>query len=482
MFALARSLYAAAGVLSLATPLAGQSSQAHPTRDGMARLDGVARSIDSLASDAVRAGRFSSVSVGVVRGRDTVLLAAHGLSDRERSTAAGRETEYRLASVTKQFTSSIVLQLAGEGRLSLDDSAGKWLPQLPAAWRGVRIAQLLDHTSGIPSYTALGDAWARRWAEDMAPDTIIALTAGRPLDFAPGTRFRYNNTAYVMLGRIIELATGSTYEMAVQDRLARPLGLSGLGYCPSRPVSASQARPYDRGPSGTFTPAAYLSMTQPYAAGALCGTARDLVAWNAALHGGRVVPAALYARMTTPEGAAAASRYAFGLTRDTIAGRGAIVHNGGVHGGSSENWYFPDDSTTIVVLANTGNGGALARLVRQMARAAYGVPLVPRPAAIPLTGAQRAMYVGRYDLAAGERTLVVHVREEGDGLVAHPEGQFPLSIGQIAPHTFVPAEDEGIRLVFTVVGDRATQLELQQGSNRIVGQRVGPPAAPPDTF
>lgn len=467
-----RPLLAAAAALMLATPLAAQAPrkpEARPSAEEARRV------IDSLANDAVREGRFSSVSVGVVRGRDTVLLAAYGLADREGNVPAGPDVAYRLASITKQFTAALVLQLAGEGRLSLDDTVGKWLPQVPEAWRGVTVTQLLNHTSGIPSYTSLGPTWVQRWGEDLAPDTIIALTFDRPMDFAPGTSQRYNNTGYMILGRIIERATGKSYAEAVEARLATPLGLDGLSYCPSRPTSATDARPYERVPGGGFVPAQYLSMAHPYAAGALCATARDLVKWNAALHGGRVVPAPLYQRMITPEGAATKARYAFGLGRDSVAGHAAIAHNGGINGGSTEGWYFPDDSATIVVLANTGNGGAIGKLARQMARAVYGVPLVQPPTAIPLTAAERAQYVGRYELSMGERKLPLEVREAGEELTAQPAGQPALRIIQVAPRTFVLEDDDAIRLTFTVEGGRATQVMVEQGGAKIVGPRVESP-------
>lgn len=469
-----RAMLAAAAAFALATPLTAQTPQPRPSVAEAQRV------IDSLANDAVNAGHFSSVSVGVTRGRDTVLLAAYGLADREGQVPAGPDVAYRLASITKQFTAALVLQLAGEGRLSLDDTVGKWLPQVPDAWRGVTIAQLLNHTSGIPSYTALGPAWLRRWDEELSPDTLIALTFATPMDFAPGERFRYNNTGYVILGRIVELAGGTTYEEAVQTRLATPLGLASLTYCPSRPTGALEARPYERAPGyDSFVPAPYLSMTHPHAAGALCATAGDLLAWNAALHGGRVVPAPLYARMIAPEGAARAPRYAFGLVRDSVAGHEAITHNGGINGGATEGWYFPHDSTTIVVLANTGNGAALARLVRQMARAAYGAPLVQPPRAIPLTAADRARYVGRYLLGMGGRTLPLEVREQGDGLVVHPEGQPARPVIQVEPHVFVIEDDPAIRFTFTVVDGRATQVLLEQGGARIPGPRAEATGAPP---
>src|SRR5204863_3588263 len=134
-------------------------------------------------------------------------------------------TVYRIGSVTKQFTSSTVMQLVQSGQVSLDSSIGHYLPTLPQGWRSVSIRQLLNHTSGIPSYTDVGPRWVRRWGEEMSPDTIVAITANDPMWFPAGSDWRYDNSGYVVLGMLVEKISGRSWGNDLQERFAKPLGL-----------------------------------------------------------------------------------------------------------------------------------------------------------------------------------------------------------------------------------------------------------------
>ncbi|HEU4586107.1 MAG TPA: serine hydrolase domain-containing protein, partial [Gemmatimonadaceae bacterium] len=161
--------------------------------------------VDSLAQAFLTAPESPGLSISVIRaGRDTLVFKGYGKADLENDIPATPATVYRIGSITKQFTAAAVMRLVENGSVRLSDSIGKYLPNLPKAWRGVRVRQLLNHTSGIPSYTDLGDSWAKRWGEYMSPDTLVALTAGKPMDFPPGTGWRYDNTGYVLLGMLIE--------------------------------------------------------------------------------------------------------------------------------------------------------------------------------------------------------------------------------------------------------------------------------------
>lgn len=461
-------LCTAAAALTLVVSERGTAQRAdtvEPTRRDLARR------IDSLLVDAVASNRLASVSVAVVRGSDTIVLRAAGLAQRETARAANAETVYRLGSITKQFTSSIILQLVAEGKLALSDTAGRFFPWIPAAWRAVPVAMLLNHTSGIPSYTNLGPVWSRRAQEDMTPDTLIALTTSKPLDFPSGTAWRYDNTGYVMLGAIIERIESKPYAEVVQTRLARPLGLSTLRYCPTDPDPARDAFPYDNAPGRTFVPSAKLSLTQPHAAGALCSTARDLVKWNVALHGGRVVRPDLYARMTTPEGAAVRNGYGYGISRDTSGGTLRLAHGGGINGFITSNSYTPSQRLSIVVLGNTASG-EVDRLAAQIAMLVDGKSLVPRPTVVSLTAAQLAMHVGRYELALPGRSLPFTVSTASDGLVLRFEGQpTPSHALPIGPHRFVDENDDSAVFEFTLEGERVTGMVFIQGQ-RLIAKRL----------
>src|SRR5437868_163680 len=271
-----------------------------PVPQGTHRSDPmtVRRTVDSLAKAFLAAREAPGVSIVVDRGRYTLISEGYGLADMESSVPATPHSVYRIGSITKQFTAAAVMQQVEAGRVRIDDSIGAYLPSLPARWRQATVRQLLNHTSGIPSYTDLGPRWLKRIGEPMSPDSLVALTANDSLTFAPGTGWRYDNSGYVVLGMLVEKVTGKPYAQYLKERLFAPLGLSETMYCSNGPIIPHRAQGYGKDSSG-WRNAAFIDMSQPFSAGALCSSALDLARWNQALAGGRVVSAASYQLMTT---------------------------------------------------------------------------------------------------------------------------------------------------------------------------------------
>jgi CubicO group peptidase (beta-lactamase class C family) len=438
---------------------------------GLPPVAAVARIADSLAQAFV-GHEAPSVAIALVRGRDTITMRAWGKADLEQDVAATPRSVYRIGSVTKQFTSAAVMQLVEQGKVKLDDSIAAYLPTLPVAWRPITVRELLNHTSGIPSYTGIGAAWQRRWGEEMTPDTLVALTASMPMWFAPGTSWRYDNSGYVVLGMLIEKITGHPWGTDIAERFAKPLGLEDTWNCLVTPIIPRRARGYE--PSGnSWINTPYLAMSQPYSAGAMCSTVGDLAKWNRSLNTGHVVSAASYALMTTPTGAASASHYGFGLAQDTIAGRTMIAHGGGINGFTTGNAWVPSAELSITVLANSGSANS-DELVKQLARAALGAPLAQPPKFLPFTAADRSLfarYVGVYALALPNGARDFTIAEEGDHLTAQLAGQPAIPILRIGDNTFGVTFDPNLRLIFTVDGARATKVTLLQGGQTFVGPR-----------
>jgi CubicO group peptidase (beta-lactamase class C family) len=331
------------------------------------------------------------------------------------------------------------------------------------------VRQLLNHTSGIPSYTDIGPSWVRRWGEEMNPDTLVALTAKVPMWFAPGTQWRYDNSGYVVLGMLIEKITGHSWGTDIAERFAKPLGLADTRECLTTPIVPRRAHGYDAG-ANAWTNTSYLAMSQPFSAGSMCSTVGDLAKWNRALHTGQVVTATSYALMTTPEGAALASRYGFGLGRDTIAGRPIITHGGGINGFATGNAWIPSAELSITVLANSSSAHS-DDLVKQLARAALGAPLQQPPKVLPLAPASRSRYVGVYVLALPNGPRELTIAEEGDHLTAQLAGQPALPILFLGNDTFGVGFDPNLRFIFAMDAARATKLTLVQGGGRFEGPR-----------
>ncbi len=428
--------------------------------------------VDSLARAFVGAAGAPGVSVQVVRGRDTLVKAGYGLVDLEQRVPASAGTVYRIGSITKQFTAAAVLRLVEQHRIALDDSIAAYVPGLPAAWHPVTIRQLLNHTSGIPSYTDVGDRWRRRWGETMSTDTLVALTARDTMWFAPGTRWRYDNTGYVVLGMLLDQVTGQPYPTFIEEGLLRPLGLTHTYYCDDLRVIPGRARGYERVPDG-WRNATYLSMTQPYSAGALCSTVGDLARWDALLASGRVVQPASYALMTTPEGAARESRYGFGLSLDTLAGHTLVTHGGGINGFITDNAVFAGDSLSVTVLTNSGSARA-GMLLRNIARAALGLTPEKGLARVRLTAEQRKAYAGRYELRTPDGRLVhITVMAGASTLMAEAEGQAAFELIPLGQHVFGAEVDPPLRVTFTVENGKATGFTLVQRGRTSQATRVG---------
>ncbi len=450
-------------VLTLALP-SGLSAQSLPPRATVARV------ADSLVQAFIAAGGSPSVAAGIVRGADTILLRAWGKADLEHGVAATAQTVYRIGSVTKQFTAAAVMQLVEQGKVGLGDSIAAHLPDLPSAWRRVTIRQLLNHTSGIPSYTGSA-AWQGRWSVELPPESLLAMTAKDTMWFAPGSKWRYDNTGYVLLGMLIEKIAGRPWGTDMEVRFFDPLGLDRTYNCTAEPVIPNRARGYEKRGTGWIN-TGYLAMSHPYAAGALCSTVGDMARWNRALHTGKVVSAASYRAMTTPEGAALDGRrgYGFGLQRDTLGAHEVIEHGGGIHGFITANAWVPGAELSVTVLTNSGSARA-DDLLGQLARAALGMPLDRPPQPVPLAAADAKQYAGVYalELPAGARDFTI--AEAPGGLTAQLQGQGPIPLIHYGDHTFGAAFDPTLRLIFSVEQGRASRVVLVQGGGRFRGVR-----------
>jgi CubicO group peptidase (beta-lactamase class C family) len=432
--------------------------------------------VDSLVGDYLTVSKAPAVSVAVLRGSDTLTMKGYGSASRESRRAATASTVYRIGSITKQFTSAAIMRLVEQGKLSLDDDMSKYLPDFPLQGHKVTIRQLLNHTSGIHSYTA-DTTWAKTWGQDLTPRQLVGFVDKTPFDFAPGAGYRYNNTGYVLLGMILEKVAGHPYATHLQREFFTPLGLRQTSYCPSRSSDTTHAVGYAvEGDNVKSAP--YLSMTHPYSAGALCSTVRDLVKWQRAFAAGRVVSAASLARMTTPDTAGFTGprlAYGYGIAPGQLQGKRSVGHGGGVHGFTTASMYFPDDSVNVVVFTNSdGNPDALAL---NIARAVFGMPLVPLPrppVTVPLADADRDKLPGVYDLnRLNGGVFTIRVTVEEGRLMAQAEGpgqgRFPLlHVGNLR---FGSSADPTLFLTFTMEGGKATKLQLTQRGNTIEGPR-----------
>lgn len=307
-------------------------------------------SLTQLVAEASQAPQAVGFSVAVSRGGTVAYEAARGKRNLDPDASATVATWYCIGSVTKQFTAALIMQLVEARRLGLDDKLATSVPDFPHATE-ITFRQLLSHTTGLPEYA--GDAYTGGLLEknDVSPATLVALIAGKPLEFTPGTLFEYSNSNYLALGVAIEKLYGKPYAQVLRERIVQPLGLEVSAGPPS---GGAIARGYTA--AVTPTPMTPADISWAYAAGELFATVSGLLAWDRALFGGHVVGAESLALMSTPVKLpnGRSTDYGFGLSIVTALGHRMVSHNGGVPGGfAAQNFVFPDDGIAIVTLANT---------------------------------------------------------------------------------------------------------------------------------
>jgi CubicO group peptidase (beta-lactamase class C family) len=426
----------------------------------------IVQRIDSLVSAPMKTGNLAGMAIAVVKGRDTLLMKGYGYADLENQVPVTPQTVFRIGSLTKQFTSAAIMKFVEQGKLSLDDDITKYLPQVPTHGRKILIRHLLNHTSGIPSYTDVRE-FGPKSRTDLAHDSLLAIVAKDSLQFEPGSHFYYNNTGYFILGMLIEKLSGKPYGEYLSETEFTPNGLASTTYCDTRRIITHRAQGYQRGRGGLEN-ADFLSMDLPYAAGSLCSTVGDLVSWSRKLHSGAIVSPASLRRMTTPEKLTSGRTmpYGYGLQPDTLGGHRYVAHGGGINGFISYLVHFPDDTLTVAVLSNTGPAPS-DRVAMDAARVVFGLPIgqpVPPPKDLALTPQDRARYAGSYDMTFpdGTRRLIGIVAE--DERLVLVDGQARLRMQSQGDHEFfVPGQG---RVKFDVANDKATGFVLNGSSSR----------------
>lgn len=328
--------------------------------------------VDRWVREVLDEGAVAGLSVAVERNGELLVAKGYGMADLEQEVAATEHTVYRIGSITKQFTAAAIMQLVEAGQIRLDAPIQEYV-DFPTGSE-VTVEHLLHHTSGIKSYTSLGEEWARTIPLDVTHEQMLALVVDEPFDFSPGDEWRYNNSGYYLLGMIVENVSGGSYLDYVEQTLAAPLGLERTTYCDEKRLIAGRAEGYEL-EEGELVNDDPISMTHPFAAGSMCSTVLDLLRWQEALESGDVVSIDSYARMTTVAtlNDGEATNYGYGVGVGNLEGHPRVAHGGGINGFVTYLARYPDDDLRIVVLTNTP-GPTAPQLSEKIARHALGLP------------------------------------------------------------------------------------------------------------
>ena len=405
---------------ALAAPTAQQEQQA------------LAASIDASIGQHYKAD-MPGATVIVVKDGKPLFRKAYGMADTAARKPMSPDMVLRLGSITKQFTAVAILMLAEEGKLALTDDITRFFPDYPTGGKSITVEHLLTHTSGIVSYTSK-PGYMVGMAKDMSVAAMIDSFKNDPLDFEPGTSYRYNNSGYFLLGAIIEKVSGQPYAKFVEQRIFVPLGMQDTAYEGHERGKAPRALGHTRDGEG-YGAATALSMTQPYAAGSLVSTVDDLARWDAAIAQGKLLKATSWQRAFTPYTLASgkSTGYGYGWEMGRLQGAPIVAHGGGINGFSTFALRLPEQKVFVAVLTNADGGLVNPGFVaRKAAAIAIGKPMREFKE-IALDGAALERFTGVYEV---DKPAVRTFRRDGNTLVMQRSGRPPMRLKAYSPTGF----------------------------------------------
>lgn len=320
--------------------------------------------VDYYVKGQMEQRRIPGVALAVVKDGRVTKHEAYGIANLELKVPVRKESAFEIGSITKQFTAALILMLAEEGKLSVDDGITKFFDNAPSSWKGITIRQLLTHTSGIRNYTGLPGFEVTK---KLDAQKFVATIGAQALEAKPGEAFKYCNSGYNLAGYIIEKVTGQSYWNVLRARILQPLGMSQTTSRDLEPIVENRVDGYEL-KNGRWVNRDS-DLTDVFAAGAIVSTIGDLLKWNAALDSGKLLSQNGCNAMWSPAPINGGFKhpYGFGWRLDDHKGRRTIWHSGSTSGFTASLLRFPEEKLAVIVLCNLGEQGAATHVAKGVA-------------------------------------------------------------------------------------------------------------------
>lgn len=375
----------------------------------------------------------TGISVLVAKEGKPIYQKAYGLANLELEVLMTPNHVFEIGSITKQFTAISILMLEEQGKLSLDDDITKYIPDYPTHGNSITIHHLLNHTSGIKSYTSI-----RRFRSliktDLSPKEIIDAFKNEPANFNPGDEYSYSNSGYIILGYIIEKITNQSYETFIQKNIFDIIDMSSSYYGSKTKIIKNRVNGYKK--SGkTFANADYLSMTIPYAAGSLMSTTGDLLKWQNALNNNTLISKESFQKAANGSKLNNGTHipYGYGLHRKKINGSESIEHGGSIFGFKSMGIYLPEEKIFVSALSNCGCKSPTL-LTKKIAALAIGKPIPEIEDSIHLNEEALQKWTGTYMF---DKNTIRHITTKANKIFNQTEGKSKKRLYPLSSNTFI---------------------------------------------
>lgn len=382
-------------------------------------------------------------AVLVMKQNKVLLRKAYGMADREWNIPNTPETKFEIGSITKQFTAACILQLIEQGKLHPDDMLSKFYPGFPKG-DSVTIHMLLNHTSGIASYTGLPE-FGNASRLSFSKDSMIAFFSKKPYDFSPGAKYKYNNSGFFLLGCIIEKVSGISYNEYLRKNILDKLGMNHTGVNRWDTILPMRAHGYEMKGKQAVN-AGFISMEWPFSAGVLYATLDDLYKWDRALYTTQILSDASKQKMFTP----GKNNYGYGIIIDSAAGHPRIWHNGGIPGFISHISRFVQDDVCIILFSNTSITQNNTLPITDVIVEGLTNIVFDKPVEVPYVHKEVSIdpslldkYVGKYN--AG---LTLELIKKDNKLYRHRDGSPDIELKPESNTKFFYADDSNRQLEF----------------------------------
>ncbi|MDC8003369.1 serine hydrolase [Aureisphaera galaxeae] len=356
---------------------------------------------------------------------------AFGMANLELDVAMRPEHVFEIGSITKQFTTVSILMLMEEGKLSLTDEITKFMPDYPTNGKKITVHHLMNHTSGIKSYTEMQSFFSRA-REDMSPTELIDVFKNEPMDFDPGEQYHYNNSAYIILGHIIEVVSEKTYAEFIEERIFEPLKMKDSYYGSHSTIIKNRADGYQPTENG-YRNADYLSLTLPYAAGSIMSNVDDMLKWQQALHNNTLISEKskqlAFTNYKLNDGKPI--YYGYGFSVDEVNGTPSIEHGGGIFGYETYAIYVPSKDLYAVILTNK-NGRGPTDITIEVAAHALGTPYA-KTSQKKVSEKEMKQWVGTYQF---DNDVIRYITFQDGSLYSEREGSQNLKLNALGNDEF----------------------------------------------
>jgi CubicO group peptidase (beta-lactamase class C family) len=422
--------------------------------------------LDELVAAYAKNESFNG-TVLVAQNGKILLQKGYGYKNADKKEMNDGNTIFQIGSITKQFTSALILHLQEQKKLSIHDKVSKYFPALPFA-DSVTIENLLTHTSGIYNYTNNENFMKNEAVKPTSQEKIFALFKDKPLEFQPGSKFNYSNSGYMLLGYIVEKVTGKPYEKAMHETIFTPLHMDHSGFDFVALSSPDKATGYFALTNATNTPATVVDSSVSFAAGAIYTTVGDLYKWDRSLYTEKIISKASLKDAYTPR----KSKYGFGWFIDSVYGKPIYKHGGGIFGFTTNILRDPGDDICIILLDNKGDGG-LEKITGALNAILHNTPyeLPKEKKEITVDSLILKQYVGDYQLAPN---FILSITFENARLMVTATGQGKTAL-YAEKNDFFFSKVVDAQIEFTKDADgKADKLILHQNGRDTPAKKITP--------